>query len=139
MTSPREPGTGLPGHEHGRLVLLVCSANVCRSPMTQFLVEHEVRAVKPESPWTFLSAGTDARDGQPMCRSSGRAIARIPGGPAFTETHRSRPLTRELVEQASLVLTAAVQERSIVARLVPERRDRLFTMIEAARLAEVAS
>jgi protein-tyrosine phosphatase len=88
-----------------------------------------------------LSAGVHARDGAPACpeavawldRHTGEATTGRHRAP--TVEHASRLLVAEDVRAASLVLTAAREHRSAVARLVPAAQAYTFTLPQAARIA----
>lgn len=81
-----------------RLVLVVCTANVCRSPMGEYLLRRELG---PDSRWEVRSAGVAAGEGMPASAQSVLAMAEL--GEDLTG-HVSQPLTRELVDAASLVV-----------------------------------
>lgn len=113
-------------------VLVVCRANVCRSPSMQLHLTASLRAAVPGVGIDVTSAGTDALPGQPICSRAARHLRRIEGADAFVPTHRSQPLTPQLVQAADLVLVASAQERGAVAALSPEARHKTFGMREAA-------
>jgi protein-tyrosine phosphatase len=118
------------------LALFVCRANVCRSPMMQFLVNREVLRKDPDSPWRFISAGTAAHPGDQMCSSSAGVVGASPEGTEFVRRHAARVLDAGLVDHADIILTASLAERAVVAQLAPEARSRTFTILEASLLAE---
>lgn len=134
-----DPGSHASSPDARQTILFVCAANVCRSPMMEFLTSERLHAQGVGPSWHFSSAGASAAGDQEMCAKSAAALTKLPGGAEFAEAHRSRPLTRELVDQAALILVTTRKERSAVAKLSPAARERTFTMIEAARLAEAAA
>ena len=113
----------------GRL-LVVCTANVCRSPLAQ-------RVLQDRLPALIESAGTRTEEGWSMCRVSATELPDADHDGRFADAHRSRPVTRELVEGAALVLTMEREQRSAVARLAPGSQAKVFTLREAAALAGV--
>lgn len=123
-----DPGPGT------RTVLFVCSANICRSPMAEFLTGDLLRR-GGELSWRFSSAGTDAEPGAGICPATARALSGLPRGREFAAAHRSRLLTPELLEEADLVLVAGEAQRSAASRLSPGSRPKLLTMLEGARIA----
>ena len=98
-------------------VLIVCTANVCRSPLAARLLAETLEV-------PVFSAGSRARFGDPACPVS---------NPGFA--CRSVPLERAHVQAASLVLGAAREHRSAAVALVPSAQTRSFTLLQAARLA----
>lgn len=121
-----------PGSE---LILFVCSANICRSPLGELLLRRglaDLPGVRVES------AGTEARTGAALCSLVREQFARgeqVSGLPGDT-VHRSRRVTADLLAEATLILTAARDIRSEVVRMAPQVRDRTYTMREVAFLGE---
>jgi protein-tyrosine-phosphatase len=100
-----------------RNVLFVCTGNICRSPLAASLLE---RALKERSvEMTVASAGTGAWDGAPA--SEGAYLVGLERGLDLSG-HRARLLSRELVEQADLILTMARHHRARVDELGGEGR-----------------
>jgi protein-tyrosine phosphatase len=110
-------------------ILVVCTANVCRSPMGELVLRRELKAAAGHMEITIASAGTYAEPGQPMCRDGAEYldIAR--------QDHLSHALSSESLEAAGLILTADREQRAACARLVPTCRPRLFTLRQAAHLS----
>jgi protein-tyrosine phosphatase len=102
-------------------VLVVCSANVCRSR----LAEWEFRQVLPPQVSVF-SRGANAVAGQPVC-------------PVVAAEHplqgTSVPLEDEDVAVADLILALDRACRSAVVHRLPTAAVRAFTLREAAALA----
>ena len=98
-------------------VLVVCTANVCRSPLAARLLGETLQV-------PVFSAGSRARFADPACPVANPGIR-----------HRSVPLERAHVRAASLVLGAAREHRSAAVALVPSAQTRSFTLLQAARLA----
>ncbi len=113
-------------------VLFVCSGNTCRSPMAeaiakQFLAkkfqvtEHELE----KKGITVLSAGTFA---MPGARATPQGVEAVKAFGAELSSHRSRPLTVELIHQADVIYTMGRGHASAVASLVPSATDKTFTL-----------
>jgi protein-tyrosine phosphatase len=113
---------------------VVCAANVCRSPLSAFLLQHRLSRLPGFEHLVVESAGVSAREGSEICEHV-RRTERTEGFAAFAAAHRSRPLSRDIIDGASLILTASTAERSAVAALAPSARPRTFTLREAAALA----
>jgi protein-tyrosine phosphatase len=105
-------------------VLVVCTGNVCRSPLVAALL---TRGLDPGL--VVVSAGTRAAVGAPACRRLHPEP--LPGAAG----HRARPLTADDVRSAALVLGAARAHRSAAVALMPSVQRRAFTLAQAARAA----
>ena len=99
-------------------VLLVCTGNICRSPLAEALLERALRD-RAIAEVTVTSAGTGAWNGAPA--SEGAYLVGLERGLDLSG-HRARLLTRELVEQADLILTMARHHRARVDELGGEGR-----------------
>lgn len=89
------------------------------------------KAEKNKLPITVVSAGVMAMTGDPMTPQSADAMAKR----GFTPTkHISQDLTPKLLEEADLVLTATLDHRSAIARMLPKASKYSFTIDEFARL-----
>jgi protein-tyrosine-phosphatase len=82
-------------------ILVLCSANVCRSPMAEKLLQHALKAEQePLRSWKVISAGLGAIDGEPASRNSVEAIRKVG---LQLDNHRSRIVTEDLLRQAKAV------------------------------------
>lgn len=121
--------------ETERAVLLVCTANVCRSVYGSAVLASELAGT--QIPVT--SAGVEAVEGTDPCDIA-RGLIAIENLPRPVQLDTgARPLTTEAITDAGLVLTFTARQRGLVARLVPSSRDRLFTLLEAVSLADTLS
>jgi len=94
-------------------ILLVCTGNICRSPLAAALLERAL-AERGIEGITVSSAGTGAWDGAPA--SEGAYLVGLERGLDLSG-HRAQLLTRELVDAADLVLTMARHHRARVDEL----------------------
>jgi sulfate adenylyltransferase len=110
-------------------ILFVCTANICRSPSAEALA----RAEAPEGV-EFSSAGTHAKDGQPI---NPDMVAVLPAD-LDTSAFRSRRLTTALLEDADLVVTMEAAHRTFVLDDHPAMFRKVFTLGQLARALGLA-
>jgi len=80
-------------------VLLVCTANICRSPMAEALLR--ARLGEAAADWRIESAGTWALEGE---GAAPRAIKVLKARGIDLSQHRSRVVDASLLNRARLVL-----------------------------------
>lgn len=119
-----------PGIAREFTVLVVCSGNICRSPLAEQLLIARLRGSEPAV--RVSSAGTIADQGFAMDETAAALSRRYGGDPS---AHVSRPLTEELIASSGLVLTATRQHRAAVVSLLPRASRYTFTLAEFARLS----
>lgn len=79
-------------------ILFVCTGNVCRSPMAEYLLRHHLRG---KDAFAIRSAGLFAASGQP---ASPAAIEVMNEMDIDMTPHRSRMLSKELVDAADWIM-----------------------------------
>ena len=114
-------------------ILLVCTGNTCRSPMGEALLraalaERGIEGVE------VSSAGTGAWDGAPV--SEGAYLVALEHGLDLSE-HRARLLTREITQDADLILVMSRHHRARVADL--GGGDKVFVLGEYAGREEAGA
>ena len=111
-------------------ILVVCTGNVCRSPIAEGLIRAELQARLGADAPAVASAGTMGWEGSGADPSSVEAAGEhgvdISG-------HRARVLAPTEARAADLLLAMAADHRSALARLAPART---FTLKELVRLLE---
>lgn len=124
--------------EHrGLNLLVVCAANVCRSPLAEYLLTRGMRSIPEFEGHSASSAGANAAVGAAICpRVDARIWATAPDGADFARAHSARRIAAEDIRGSALILTASTAERAAVARIDPSARPRTFTLREAVALAE---
>ena len=114
-------------------VLVVCTGNVCRSPVAEAILrsalDHRFGALAP----SVASAGIAGWEGSAASPGSVTAAAELG---LDLSNHRARRLAAGHVRDARLVLAMASEHRELVERLVPDAADRTFTLKELVRLLE---
>jgi protein-tyrosine phosphatase len=80
------------------LIVVICTANVCRSPMAEKLLQHALAAEgEPLDQLQVVSAGVAAGYGDPASENSVAALKKVKLDIA---DHKSQPLTDELIDRA---------------------------------------
>lgn len=109
-------------------LLLVCTGNTCRSPMAEVLAEDLL--AKKHGVSRDRLAGAGVRVGSAGIMTGGGAPASPEAVVVMRERgldlsgHVSRPLSRELVQDADLILTMTRGHLEGLLTLVPDARDR---------------
>lgn len=105
-----------------RRILLVCTGNICRSPLAEALMRRALEPY-PDLEAEVVSAGTGAWEGAPA--SEGAYLVAMEHGLDLS-AHRARLLTRDLVRASDLILTMARHHRVRVQELGGEGRTHLL-------------
>lgn len=93
-------------------IVVVCTANICRSPMGEGLLRHALAAeTGPLREIPVISAGVAARDGEAVSENSRVALKKVGIDIA---NHRSQPLTQEMLDEALLVLCMTETHRAMI-------------------------
>ncbi len=96
-----------PGH-----ILIVCTANICRSPMGAGLLRHALAPLpEPLGSLRVTSAGVAARPGEP---ATGHAITVLRRSGIDISGHRSRPLEQDLLDGALAVFCMTEAHRTLI-------------------------
>jgi protein-tyrosine phosphatase len=111
-------------------ILVVCTGNICRSPMAAALLQHRLAAYEVDA--TVESAGL-VTDGQP---ASEHACSVLTEMGMDLSTHRSRRVDLDAVMRADLVIGMERAHVREVVTLSPPAFARSFTLKELVRRAE---
>jgi protein-tyrosine phosphatase len=98
-------------------ILVVCTANVCRSPMAAALLG------ALDAPLRIRSAGTRAVAGQPIHPYAAAALHSA--GFPDAASHRSLPLLPSMLQEADLVLCMTGEHRQDIIGASPESAGRV--------------
>jgi protein-tyrosine phosphatase len=113
-------------------VLVVCTGNICRSPLAEQLLRREAVLAGLDQQMSFDSAGTYAEIGS-LTHSQTIESAALRG--VSIEPTASKQLTSQMIEDADLVLTATAEHRLYAIEQVPSANRKTYTLKEFARIA----
>jgi protein-tyrosine phosphatase len=94
-----------------KLVVFICTANVCRSPMAEKLFEEALAKSDTRNKIRVFSAGISAMDGDQASVNSIQACEEV--GLDLTD-HRSAALTRATLENASAIFCMTESHRALL-------------------------
>jgi protein-tyrosine phosphatase len=115
-------------------ILMVCTGNICRSPVMERLFVARLRAGLSETDAARIqveSCGTWGLVGEPMAPHAAATLAALGGDSA---DFASRELEVAMIEAADLILTATREHRGLVVTEVPRAASRTLAVREFARL-----
>jgi protein-tyrosine-phosphatase len=111
-------------------VLVVCTANVCRSPMAEAMLRHHLHKRGVDA--AVASAGTQAHRHQlgvdPL------SVATMQAWDIDISGHQPQPVTDALLDQHHLVVTMTREQLRELAVIDDGALQRSFTLVEAVRL-----
>jgi protein-tyrosine-phosphatase len=107
-------------------ILIVCTANICRSPVAAALLEDRLKE-RGLKDWTVRSAGTWALAPREASRYSVAVMKRV--GLDIT-AHRSRMVDESHLEQADLVLTMEDGHAEALRAEFPRHAHKVFMITE---------
>ncbi|OYD08002.1 low molecular weight protein arginine phosphatase [Paludifilum halophilum] len=106
-------------------VLFVCTGNTCRSPMAEALLRKMAR--EADLPLEVRSAGVAA---VPGAKAPEHAVTVMKDWEIDHASHRSRPVSQQLLQWADLVLTMTAGHRRMMAQAYPDYMDKMYTLKE---------
>jgi protein-tyrosine-phosphatase len=107
---------------HTHLITFVCTGNICRSPMAEYLL----RAALPiASPWRVASAGVFAGSGMGASRAARDALDQQ--GLDLTP-HRSRQFDREIIDASDVIVVMTAAHREQIGMRYPDAIEKIFLL-----------
>jgi len=119
----------------GRMIVFVCTGNICRSPMAEYLLRRRLEGIQGVR---VKSAGIMALRGQPASPEAVTAMKEV--GVDLTP-HKSQPLTWELVDEADLIVVMTSAHLAAVQGRFPdamEKTRRMMSFSDMPLSADVA-
>lgn len=108
-------------------ILVVCTGNICRSPMAAGLLRSRLKEDEERRGWRVVSAGTWASEGRP---ASAYAVAEMDERGIDIGGHRSRSLNAELMEKADLVLVMTRNHAEALSVAFPDHEHKVYLLSE---------
>ncbi len=112
-----------------KTVLFVCTGNTCRSSMAEGLFRDMVKNRGLQDELNIESAGVFAASGQP---ASPQAIEAMKRQSIDINNHKSRQLTKQMIEKADLILTMTNNHKRAIISMDSEAVGKTFTLNEYA-------
>ena len=110
-------------------VLLVCTANQCRSPMAEAMLKSYLIKMDPGCDWIIESAGTWTESGHPATPYGVTVMAKMG---LDTSRHRSQPISKELLDRFELILTMEAGHKEAIQIEFPQLANRVYLLSEMA-------
>lgn len=114
-------------------ILVVCTGNVCRSPIAEGLLRSLLEERLGDDAPLVASVGLAAWEGSGATPEAVAAAAELG---VDVSGHRARGVAPEIVQAADLVIAMTSSQRDLLAEGFPERAQRIFTLKELVRLLE---
>jgi len=108
-------------------VLIVCSANICRSPMGEVILQSLVERNHLQDQIDVSSAGLLGIEGE---RASDLAITVAQERGLNLESHRSKSITPHLIKQSDIILCMTPDHKTDLQSLFPSNQGKIHTLKE---------
>jgi protein-tyrosine-phosphatase len=108
-------------------VLIVCTANICRSPMAEAILKKLVSDRPDADQWLVESAGVWAMDGNPPALLSQFVMQKMG---MDISSHQSQPTSLKLLYNFDLVLTMEDEHKNYLMDQYGEFADRIYMLSE---------
>lgn len=108
-------------------ILIVCTANICRSPMAEAILKKLVSTRPDAGQWHIESAGTWALEGNPPALLSQFVMEKMG---MDISPHKSQPTSLKLLHSIDLVLTMENKHKKYLQEQYGEFADRIYMLSE---------
>lgn len=110
-------------------ILVVCTGNICRSPMAAALLQDRLARDERRRDWRVVSAGTWASEGR---LASAYSIAEMVDRGIDIGEHRSRSVDADLMRKADLVLVMTRNHAEALSVAFPDQAEKVHLLSEMA-------
>ena len=111
-------------------VLFVCTGNLHRSPMAEYLFKE---MISDHSDWQISSAGTYTRNGIP---TNNEVLTVLKSYDIDASAHRTQVINRRKVHSHNLVLCMASNHKEALRAEFPDLKERIYLLSEMAGYLE---
>ena len=109
------------------MILVVCTGNLCRSPMAMELLRARLARDESRRDWRVESAGVWATDGEP---ASAHATDEMADRGLDLYTHCARGISRDMMARATLVLAMTQSHVESLRAAFPEQARKVHLFAE---------
>lgn len=103
-------------------IIFVCTGNICRSPMAEYLLKDKLGT---DSDWTVSSAGTFAGNGMQASRAAIEVLDELG---IDGSGHRSRLLDGELVDESTVIVVMTSGHKQHILLMFPDIAEKVFLL-----------
>jgi protein-tyrosine-phosphatase len=108
-------------------ILIVCSADICRSPMGEGILKYLVESRPDKNQWFIDSAGVWARFGNPPAPLSQLVMQKMG---IDISSHLSLPVNKEFLSHFDLILTMESIHKEVLQNVNKRNAKRIYLISE---------